>query len=59
MRDFELAVPWYTRKAEPSFQDMTDTLRRVIIAARFTPTSPRQATNEEILAVTTAWAQAA
>ncbi len=51
--------PWYTRKTEPSFQDMTDTLRRVIIAARFTPTSPRQATNEEILAVTTAWAQAA
>jgi hypothetical protein len=51
--------PWYTCKAEVSFQDMTDTLRRVIIAARFTPTSPRQATNEEILAVTTAWAQAA
>ena len=42
-----------------TFQDMTDTLRRVIIAARFTPTSPRQATSEEILAVTTAWAQAA
>jgi SRSO17 transposase len=54
-----LLSPWYTRKTEPSFQDMTDTLRRVIIAARFTPTSPRQATNEEILAVTTAWAQAA
>ena len=51
--------PWYTRKTEVSFQDMTDTLRHVIIAARFTPTSPRQATNEEILAVTTAWAQAA
>lgn len=51
--------PWYARKTEVSFQDMTDTLRRVIIAARFTPTSPRQATNEEILAVTTAWAQAA
>ena len=51
--------PWYTTKAEVSFQDMTDTLRRVIIAARFTPTSPRQATTEEILAVTTAWAQAA
>jgi Archaeal putative transposase ISC1217 len=53
-----LLSPWYTRKTEVSFQDMTDTLRRVIIAARFTPTSPRQATNEEILAVTTAWAQA-
>ena len=53
------ASPWYTRKTEVSFQDMTDTLRRVIIAARYLPTSPRQATNEEILAVTTAWAQAA
>jgi hypothetical protein len=51
--------PWYRAKTEPSYQDMTDTLRRVIIAARFTPTTPRQATNEEILAVTTAWAQAA
>jgi hypothetical protein len=51
--------PWYTRKTEVSYQDMTDALRRVIIAARFTPTSPRQATDEEILAVTTAWAQAA
>ena len=51
--------PWYTTKTEPSFQDMTDTLRHVIIAARFTPTCPRQPTNEEILAVTTAWAQAA
>jgi hypothetical protein len=51
--------PWYTAKTDPSFQDMTDALRRVIIAARYTPTTPRQATNEEILAVTTAWAQAA
>jgi hypothetical protein len=54
-----LLSPWYTHKTEVSFQDMTDALRRVIIAARFTPTSPRQATNEEILAVTNAWAQAA
>jgi DDE superfamily endonuclease len=51
--------PWYTTKTEVSFQDMTDTLRRVIIAARFTPACPRQATSEEILAVATAWAQAA
>lgn len=51
--------PWYRAKTEVSYQDMTDTLRRVIIAARFTPTCPGQATNEEILAVTTAWAQAA
>jgi hypothetical protein len=51
--------PWYTHKNEPSFQDMINTLGRVIIAARFLPTCPAQATTEEILAVTTAWAQAA
>jgi hypothetical protein len=51
--------PWYRTKAEPSFQDMTDTLRRVILATRFTPTSPAQPTTQEILAVTEAWAQAA
>jgi hypothetical protein len=38
---------------------MTDTLRRVILATRFTPTSPAQPTTQEILAVTQAWAQAA
>jgi hypothetical protein len=51
--------PWYKAKTEPSFQDMTDTLRRVILAIRFTPTSPAQPTTQEILAVTEAWAQAA
>ena len=50
--------PRYSR-LRASFRDVTDTLRRVIIAARFTPTIPRQATNEEILTVTTAWAKAA
>jgi hypothetical protein len=52
-------APWYTRKSEPSLQDMINTLGRVVIAARFTPTTPARPTNEEILAVTTAWAQAA
>lgn len=51
--------PWYRTKAEPSFQDMTDTPRRVILATRFQPTSPAQPTDQEILAVTHAWAQAA
>ena len=51
--------PWYRTKTEPSFQDMTDALRRVILATRFTPTSPAQPTTQEILAVTEAWAQAA
>jgi hypothetical protein len=38
---------------------MTHTLRRVILATRFSPTSPAQPSNQEILAVTQAWAQAA
>jgi len=51
--------PWYRTKTEPSFQNMLDTLRRVIIADQFSPGSPGHATIEEIRAVTTAWAQAA
>jgi hypothetical protein len=51
--------PWYKTKTDPSFQDMTDTLRRVILATRYSPTTPAQPTNQEILAVTEAWAQAA
>jgi hypothetical protein len=31
---------WYTTKTEPSFEDMTVKLRRVIIAARFRPPAP-------------------
>jgi hypothetical protein len=31
---------WYTTKTEPSFDDMTIKLRRVIIAARFRPQAP-------------------
>ena len=31
---------WYTTKTEPSFDDMTIKLRRVIIAARFRPQPP-------------------
>jgi hypothetical protein len=49
---------WYTTKTEPSFEDMTIKLRRVIIAARFRPQAPHQASLEETRAVLLAWAAA-
>jgi SRSO17 transposase len=53
------AAPWYTTKAEPSTLDMLTKLRRLIITARFLPSSPRPATTQEILEVQHAWALAA
>jgi hypothetical protein len=38
---------WYTTKTEPSYDDMTIKLRRVIIAARFRGPRPEQATPQE------------
>jgi len=52
-------APWYRSKTEPSLLDMLAKLRRVIIAARFSPSSPRPATTQEILEVHQAWADAA
>jgi hypothetical protein len=49
---------WYTTKTEPSFEDMTIKLRRVIIANRFRPSRPYQATPEETRTVLAAWAAA-
>jgi hypothetical protein len=49
---------WYTTKTEPSFEDMTIKLRRVIIAARFRPPAHYQACPEETRAVLLAWAAA-
>ncbi|MDW6064489.1 hypothetical protein SAZ11_49300 [Streptomyces sp. FXJ1.4098] len=49
---------WYTTKSQPSFEDMTAKLRRVIIAHRFRGPHPHQAQPEEIQAVLTAWATA-
>jgi hypothetical protein len=49
---------WYTTKTEPSFDDMTIKLRRVIIAARFRPQAPHQASPEQTRAVLAAWAAA-
>jgi DDE superfamily endonuclease len=49
---------WYTTKTEPSYDDMTIKLRRVIIAARFHHPRPDQATLQETRAVLAAWAAA-
>jgi hypothetical protein len=49
---------WYTTKTEPSFEDMVIKLRRVIIAERFRPQAPYQATPQETQAVLAAWAAA-
>jgi hypothetical protein len=50
--------PWYRTKTEPSFEDMTVKLRRVIIAGRFRSPCPDLATPEETQAVLAAWAAA-
>jgi hypothetical protein len=50
--------PWYTSKTEPAFPDMAAKLRRVIIAARFSPIRAAQPTVVEIREVQRAWAQA-
>ena len=51
--------PWYRSKTEPALLDMLTKLRRVIIAGRFSPSSPRPATPQEIQEVHQAWALAA
>jgi hypothetical protein len=45
-------------KTEPSYDDMTIKLRRVIIAARFRRPCPEQASPQETRAVLAAWAAA-
>lgn len=50
--------PWYTTKTEPAFADMIAKLRRVIIAARFSPAHAGRPTDPEIRTVQQAWAQA-
>jgi hypothetical protein len=53
------AAPWYTTKTQPAYLDMIVKLRRILIAARFRAPNSHQPTPEEILAVQTAWAEAA
>jgi DDE superfamily endonuclease len=56
--DIAAAAPWHTTKIEPSYADMHTALRRTIIAARFSPTTPLTPTDDEIRAVVAAWAAA-
>ena len=49
---------WYTTKTEPSFDDMTVKLRRVIIATRFSHPGTHRPRPEETRAVLLAWAAA-
>lgn len=48
-------APWYTSKTQPSTADIAAKLRRVLIAARFSPSRPGQPTREEISAIRLAW----
>jgi len=50
--------PWYLTKTDPSFEDMTIKLRRVIIAARFRHPGLDLPRPEETRAVLAAWAAA-
>ncbi|MDX6349967.1 MAG: hypothetical protein QOF84_4757 [Streptomyces sp.] len=49
---------WYTTRTQPSFEDKTAKLRRVIIAHKFRAPRPNQPQPDEIRAVLTAWALA-
>jgi len=51
--------PWYASKTEPAFEDMLTTLRRTIIAARISGSSPAHPGPEQIQAVLAAWHAAA
>jgi hypothetical protein len=52
------AAPWYSTKTEPCYADMHASLRRTLIAARFSPATPQAPTDDEIRAVLTAWSAA-
>jgi hypothetical protein len=52
-------APWYTTKTQPATADMIAKLRRVLIATKYRPSRPHQATPEEIHAIRLAWEDAA
>ena len=53
------AEPWYPAKAGPAFEDMLTQLRRVLITARISGSSPAHPDPEQITAVLAAWHAAA
>ncbi len=52
-------APWYTTKTQPATADMIAKLRRVLIATKYRPTRPDQATPAEIHTIRLAWEDAA
>jgi hypothetical protein len=58
-RDRRAAAPWYATKRYPAYLDMIVKLRRVLIAAQFSPGVPREPTPGEIHTIQLAWADAA
>ena len=51
--------PWYRSKTEPAFEDMLAKLRRTLICARISGSSPASPEPEQITAVLAAWHAAA
>lgn len=49
------AQPWYPTKTEPSFHDMINKLRRVIIDQHITDTTPDQQIRDKLKEITTTW----
>lgn len=41
-------APWYRQKRNPSYQDMLSSLRRAVIAAQYSPVTPRTLNHREI-----------
>jgi hypothetical protein len=56
LKEHRARARWYTTKAEPSCDDMTAKLRRVIIAHKFRHPGTDLPEPEDIRAVQLAWA---
>lgn len=59
IEDRRAAEPWYATKNEPAFEDMLIKLRRTLIAARISGSSPAHPEPRQITAVLAAWTAAA
>lgn len=51
-------APWYQTKTNPSFADMLAKLRRMLIAAQYSPGRLRDPHRQQITAIQQAWATA-
>ena len=59
IQDRRAAEPWYATKTEPAFEDMLTKLRRTLITARISGSSPAHPEPRQITAVLAAWHAAA